>query len=251
MNQTSSRSIGDLSQTLEDYLEIIFHLQQQRKVARVKEIAQQKGVKMASVSVALKRLAREGMVRYEAHGFVELTESGLALARKVVSRHEFLCRFLREVLLIDAEVAEADACALEHQISTQTLERMVCFFQHLMDSAGAEPRWIAGFRDACAAPRPGEVQQKASRPAQPPERTVEPQPLSLLKQGEVGRVVRMLAGSAVRQRLVEMGVLPNVAIEMDGSSPLGDPIRVKIRGYRLSLRRSEADTILVLREQPA
>lgn len=231
--------VGDLSPSLEDYLEIIFQLQQQGKVARVREIARLKDVKAASVSVALKRLAREGMVHHKAREFVELTERGVTLARKISERHEFLRRFLREILLIDAEVAEADACAIEHQISTQTLERMACFFQYLSSATEAEPAWLTRFRTECSTlPHPG-----------PPRRRPEPVPLSRLERGQVGRVVRLLAGSQVRQRLVEMGVLPGVPLEMDGRSPLGDPIRVKIRGYSLSLRLSEAETILVEREQ--
>ena len=79
--------IGELSESLEDYIEIIYNLIKDHKVARVRDIAKAKDVKMSSVVSALKRLDQEGLVNHEAREFVELTEAGIDLAKRITRRH--------------------------------------------------------------------------------------------------------------------------------------------------------------------
>ena len=139
MSSSSSRGatpVGTLSESLEDYLEIILQLQQEKRVARVRDIALRKGVSNASVSNALARLDRDGFVRHEAHEFVELTPRGEELARRVLLRHEFLVSFLRDVLQVSAETSETDACAIEHQVSSETLERLASFNDRIFSVSG-------------------------------------------------------------------------------------------------------------------
>jgi DtxR family Mn-dependent transcriptional regulator len=92
--KTASCEIGQLSESLEDYLEIIFTLAEKYHVARVKDIALAKKVKMSSVTSALKRLAKIGLADYEAREFVVLTPAGDDLARRLLNRHNFLTGFL-------------------------------------------------------------------------------------------------------------------------------------------------------------
>jgi ferrous iron transport protein A len=61
--------------------------------------------------------------------------------------------------------------------------------------------------------------------------------------GQLGRVLRVAGASDVSRRLLEMGVTPGVDIVCLGAAPLGDPLEFELRGYRLSLRRSEAQQI--------
>jgi ferrous iron transport protein A len=61
--------------------------------------------------------------------------------------------------------------------------------------------------------------------------------------GQSGRVVRVAGGDDVGRRLLEMGVTPGVELRCLGAAPLGDPLEFELRGYRLSLRRSEAQHI--------
>ena len=61
--------------------------------------------------------------------------------------------------------------------------------------------------------------------------------------GGAGRVLRVAGASEVSRRLLEMGVTPGVQIVCLGVAPLGDPLEFELRGYRLSLRRSEAQQI--------
>ena len=69
--------------------------------------------------------------------------------------------------------------------------------------------------------------------------------LAMLKVGESGRVVEIAGGDETSVRLLEMGLTPGVVVERVGTAPLGDPLEFQLRGYRLSLRRSEADLVTV------
>ena len=61
--------------------------------------------------------------------------------------------------------------------------------------------------------------------------------------GSSGKVRRIAGVDDIAVRLLEMGVTPGVEVLMLGAAPLGDPVEVELRGYRLSLRRSEAARI--------
>jgi ferrous iron transport protein A len=61
-----------------------------------------------------------------------------------------------------------------------------------------------------------------------------------LSVGESGRVERVLGVEDVSRRLLEMGVTPGVELRCIGAAPLGDPLEFELRGYRLSLRKTEA-----------
>jgi len=69
--------------------------------------------------------------------------------------------------------------------------------------------------------------------------------LNELKKGEKGKIVRITGNSSVFRRLLDLGVVKGSEIEMKGVAPLGDPIEIKIKGYNLSLRKSEAAGIIV------
>ena len=69
--------------------------------------------------------------------------------------------------------------------------------------------------------------------------------LDKLVPGESGKVVKISGRGAIRRRLVDMGLTTGAEIEMVKLSPLGDPVEYKLRGYHLTLRKSEAKTIEV------
>jgi ferrous iron transport protein A len=64
-----------------------------------------------------------------------------------------------------------------------------------------------------------------------------------LSVGQSGRVARVLGVDEVSRRLLEMGVTPGVQLRCLGAAPLGDPMEFELRGYRLSLRKREAEHI--------
>jgi ferrous iron transport protein A len=69
--------------------------------------------------------------------------------------------------------------------------------------------------------------------------------LDQLRLGERARVEEIRGDDAIVQRLLEMGLLEGEEVEVIGFAPLGDPLEIRLRDYRLSLRRSEAARVLV------
>lgn len=67
--------------------------------------------------------------------------------------------------------------------------------------------------------------------------------LSEFSVGETGRVVKVEGAGQIRRRLFDMGVTPNAEILLRKKAPLGDPLEVSIRGYELTLRKTEADVV--------
>jgi ferrous iron transport protein A len=69
--------------------------------------------------------------------------------------------------------------------------------------------------------------------------------LDQLQRGQRGTVTSIAGDDAIGQRLLEMGLLEGEEIEVLGFAPLGDPMEIRLRDYRLSLRRSEAARITI------
>lgn len=63
--------------------------------------------------------------------------------------------------------------------------------------------------------------------------------------GEKGKVKGVAGENKIKRRLFDMGVTPGAEIVMRKAAPLGDPIEVSIRGYELTLRKSEAQSVLM------
>ena len=72
-----------------------------------------------------------------------------------------------------------------------------------------------------------------------------PQPLTSLPLGATATVTEIKVPAAGRSRLMEMGLLVGTAVELIRFAPLGDPVEIKVRGYHLTLRKHEAEQILV------
>jgi len=72
-----------------------------------------------------------------------------------------------------------------------------------------------------------------------------PQPLSSVAVGTMATVTEIKLPPENRPRLMEMGLLVGTAVELVRFAPLGDPVEIKVRGYNLTLRKHEAEQILV------
>ncbi len=69
--------------------------------------------------------------------------------------------------------------------------------------------------------------------------------LKELKVGESGTVVKLTGAGPTKRRIMDMGVIKGARLMVRKVAPLGDPIEVNLRGYELSLRKAEAENILV------
>ncbi len=145
--QTHFTSESGLTESMENYIEVISQLSESLKVVRVKNIAKVLDVKMPSVSAALSVLAKKGMVNYEKYDYVELTSKGKEIARQLRKRHEVLKKFLIDVLCVDQKMAENDSCRIEHHISKQTIENIVKFIEYISNCPNDQKKCLTGFRD--------------------------------------------------------------------------------------------------------
>jgi len=59
------------------------------------------------------------------------------------------------------------------------------------------------------------------------------------------KVVKIVPGSTIRRRIMDMGITIGIEIVVEGKAPMGDPIEIQVRGYKLSLRKNEAKDIMV------
>lgn len=103
----------------EDYLETILMLSEQLPVVRSIDIATHLSFSKPSVSVAMKHLKETGKISMSAAGYITLTEEGKAIAEKVYERHRVLSSMLVS-LGVDPEIANEDACEMEHVISEES-----------------------------------------------------------------------------------------------------------------------------------
>ncbi len=69
--------------------------------------------------------------------------------------------------------------------------------------------------------------------------------IASLKPGQSGRVRQVNCQGAVRQRLLDMGILPGVNLKLARVAPAGDPVWIQLQGYELALRKSEASQVLI------
>ena len=109
----------------EDYLEAMYVLTKSKGNIRIKDLSEILNVKPPSVVDYLNRLADKGLVKYEKHGSITLTEEGLRIAKEVYKKHLALKEFLTLILGVPEEIAEEDACYIEHRIHDITLNRLI------------------------------------------------------------------------------------------------------------------------------
>jgi DtxR family Mn-dependent transcriptional regulator len=113
-----------LTKSREDYLEAICEICEEEKVARVTDLASHMDVSLASVNYALKALSEAGLVKHEKYGYIELTESGNTIGQAIYRKHKLIRSFLINILNVDEDVADKDACGIEHVVSEETCDKM-------------------------------------------------------------------------------------------------------------------------------
>ena len=127
-----------LSESLEDYLEAIAELIAVEGHAHTKEIAKKLGVKMPSVTGALKTLVDKKLIEYTTNRPVVLTEAGQHAAERVMYRHQVLSRFFVDILGVPVQKGTDTACHLEHVIDEDTVERFVLFSKALQNRTDSQ-----------------------------------------------------------------------------------------------------------------
>ncbi|MBO5565856.1 MAG: metal-dependent transcriptional regulator [Succinivibrio sp.] len=115
---------GELAESGETYLETILVMKERSDnfIVRAVDVANELGFSKPSVSRALSQLKEKGLVKIGTAGSLELTPAGRQKAESIFKRHQLLTVFLSFTAKVPNDVAEKDACRIEHIISDQTME---------------------------------------------------------------------------------------------------------------------------------
>ena len=129
-----------IRESAEDYLERILMLHQSIGLVRAVDIANLMNFSKPSVSVAMKHFRENGYIVMDAEGYITLTEAGKEIAARIYERHQLLTKYLI-ALGVDTQVAQEDACKLEHDLSEESFARLRAHYeQHLRPEDGAAER---------------------------------------------------------------------------------------------------------------
>ena len=118
--------MGSMTQSLEDYIETVYVLVNDKGAASVRDVAKTLGVKMPSVVKAIRELKGLDLVTQEPYSTIELTTKGRRVAKSILGRHTLLRSFLIK-LGVSRKAADMDACRMEHILSAETLDKIRTF----------------------------------------------------------------------------------------------------------------------------
>ncbi len=154
-----------LSESMEDYLEAIYHIVSQKQAARATDISRRMNVNRSSVTGALRSLADKGLINYAPYDIVTLTAEGSQAARRVAHGHEVLRDFFTLVLAVEDGLADSAACGMEHHVGRDVLRRLGYLARFIADGAAADGgQWLDRFRAYCSRQEGRAVAGAAVRP---------------------------------------------------------------------------------------
>lgn len=123
-----------LQESGENYLETILILEKRNGAVRSIDVANELNFSKASISRAMGILKNAELIIIEKNGQIKLTEAGYKKATEIFERHCLIKEFLMMTLNIDEELADKDACRIEHVISPETFDRIKQVTQKGVDS---------------------------------------------------------------------------------------------------------------------
>ena len=223
-----------LSSSLEDYLEAIFNLSNEGKVARSKDIAELLDVSKSSVTGALKILSERGLVNYKPYDPITLTEHGYAIASTIAKKHDVIKSFFIEVLGVEDSIAQKAACDAEHSLGSEITNKLLDFIEFVSGHTDEGVDFPEQFKKFCS-------EKKVNAPLQQRELG---KPLSNVVSGSTVILASIQAGKELKNRLAAMGMVPNAEIRVLTNNPMG-PFVVCVKGSKIMLGRSMVHKIMV------
>jgi DtxR family Mn-dependent transcriptional regulator len=112
-----------------DYLETIYLLSLRHDTVGVSQVAAERDVTIPTARSAVGRLKTEGYVRQERYGKVVLTDKGRQRGAEIYKTHSVLFRFLSDMLGVEKDRADSEACRLEHELSADTVAKLIEFLE--------------------------------------------------------------------------------------------------------------------------
>jgi len=228
---------------MEEYLEALYTLTQDEKIARTTVISVYLKIAPASVTEMLRKLADRNYVNYSPYKGATLTEKGFKIAEKMTRRHRLLERFLFDDLKIRKDMVHKQACDMEHSLSDE-VERSLCqFLNHpykCPDDGKIIPACDLQFSNCeeCL-----EKQREGFEEIE--KRKEELVPLKELKEHDVGKVTFIRGNHKVLQSLLEMGLTLGTIVSVVRVEPIRGLIEVAVGDSKLMFGEDVASDIFV------
>jgi DtxR family Mn-dependent transcriptional regulator len=221
-----ARSGREPTEVIGRYLEAIHYMEAEGETVRSARLADWLGVSRPTVTVALRRMTRDGMVRINSRKEIELTEQGRQASAAIVRRHRIMERWLTDVLGLDWVAADEEAARLEHAVSDLVEHR-------LWETLGQPTRCPHGN------PIPGYA-----------ELNPEEVRLSSLERGsraEVSRISEVAEREAptLLRYLLERRLVPGTQLEVLEVDAVGRTLRLAVAGRDITLSHETAGKIWV------
>lgn len=119
-----------LTKSIEDYIEVMYNLKKTKGTIRVTDIAEELNVKPPSVVEAVDKIFRLKLISREKYGEIKLNKKGIKVAEGIIHKHIIIKDFLN-ILGVDKETAEKEACAMEHILSNSTINKLKKFTEFI------------------------------------------------------------------------------------------------------------------------
>jgi DtxR family transcriptional regulator, iron-dependent repressor len=208
------------------YLEAIYYMQAEGEPVRSARLAEWLSVSRPTVTVALRRMSRDGMVRLNGRKEIELTGRGMEAAAAIVRRHRIMERWLTDALGMDWVAADEEAARLEHAVSDLVEQR-------LWETLGRPSTCPHGN------PIPGHAEVSSLEVR-----------LSGLAQGSGATVSRISEvaereAPALLRYLLERRLVPGTRLEVDEVDSVGRTLRIRAAGREMTLSHDTAAKVWV------
>jgi DtxR family transcriptional regulator, iron-dependent repressor len=223
---------GGPSEVISHYLEAIYYMRGEGEIVRSARLADWLSVSRPTVTVALRRMIRDGMIRVNSRKEIELTKRGDHAATSIVRRHRITERWLNEVLGLDWVAADTEAARLEHAVSQQVEDRLYQALQRPTTCPHGNP--IPGY--AVPSPREVRLSDLPARAAATVSR------ISEVAEREAPALLHYLEA----RRLV-----PSTVVRILEVDEIGRTVRLRVRARDLTMSYETAGKIWVIPERPS
>lgn len=214
-----------VSQAIEDYVKVIYLLEQSEGKVTTKALALALDVAAPSVTAMIKRLHAMHLVRYTRYRGVVLTPAGKRMALEVIRHHRLLELYLVEAMGLPWDQVHAEAERLEHVISEELEERISELLGHPVTDPHGDP----------IPTKEGRVEQAASLP------------LSELRPGSAAVITRVGDQAPAKLRyLATLGLFPQVQVTLLDKAPFDGPMSLAVGENRCTIGGEMARDIYVL-----
>ncbi len=204
---TGQTGLRDTTQAVQDYLKVIYNLQQRERPVSTTAIAERLGLSSAAVSKMLKHLAALRLVEHNLYRGVELTAAGEKIALEVIRRHRLLELYLVEVLGLSWDRVDAEAEILEHVLSEEVEGRIAMLLGLPTRDPHGDP----------IPDRDGSVANYAHRS------------LAEVPTGGQVRVLRVPdRDPRLLRYLAEIGLVPDAEVQVVRREPLDGPLHIRL-----------------------